>query len=89
VTVGETAVLLVRSGGDLYAVARSCTHQGAPLERGTIDLHGSLKTVVCPAHGSRFDLATGRVLRTPATTPLRTFEARVEDGMVELRPRES
>ena len=87
--VDETEVLLVRSGDDLYAVARRCTHQGAPLDRGTIDLGGSLKTVICPAHGSRFELTTGRVLRPPASSPLATFEARIEGGMVELRPRES
>ncbi len=80
-------VLLVRNGDDLYAVANRCTHQGAPLDQGKVDVEGSLKTVVCPAHGSRFDLSSGRVIRPPAAAPLPTYDARVEGGMVELRLR--
>jgi nitrite reductase/ring-hydroxylating ferredoxin subunit len=42
-------------------------------------------TVTCPAHGSMFRLADGRVMRPPAGTPVASYEARVTDGMVELR----
>jgi nitrite reductase/ring-hydroxylating ferredoxin subunit len=87
VQVEGVDVLLVRNGEDLYAVANRCTHQGAPLDQGKVDVEGSLRTVTCPAHGSRFDLSSGRVLRPPAAVPLPTYEARVENGMVELRPR--
>jgi nitrite reductase/ring-hydroxylating ferredoxin subunit len=80
-------VLLVRHGDDLHAVANHCTHQGAPLNQGKVDVEGSLRTVVCPAHGSMFDLPSGRVLRPPAAVPLPVYEARVDAGMVELRLR--
>jgi nitrite reductase/ring-hydroxylating ferredoxin subunit len=86
VAVEGVDVMVVRSGDDVFATARACTHQGAPLDQGNLDLGGSLKTVTCPAHGSRFDLRTGRILRPPAATPLAVYEARVEAGMVELRP---
>ena len=87
VQVDGVDVLLVRNGDDLYAVANHCTHQGAPLVQGKVDVEGSLKSVVCPAHGSRFELTSGRVLRPPAAAPLPTYEARVGTGMVELRLR--
>jgi nitrite reductase/ring-hydroxylating ferredoxin subunit len=45
-------------------------------------------TVTCPAHGSVFSLADGRVRRGPATHPVQPFDARINDGMIELRPRE-
>jgi 3-phenylpropionate/trans-cinnamate dioxygenase ferredoxin subunit len=40
--------------------------------------------VICPRHGSHFDLATGRPLSLPATQPVETFPVLVEDGMVRV-----
>ena len=80
-------VLLVRNGDELFGIGNRCTHQGAPLHRGPVRFGGSLRTVQCPLHGSTFDLADGRVLRGPATEPARTYETRVTEGVVEIRPR--
>ncbi len=49
--------------------------------------NGAGPTVTCPAHGSVFSLVDGTVRRGPATQPVRAFEARLNDGAVELRPR--
>lgn len=86
VEVHGTAVLLVRAGERLLAIDNRCSHQGAPLHRGTVRL-GSLNLVTCPAHGSKFNLENGAVLRGPASTGLPTYDARVTDGVVELRKR--
>jgi nitrite reductase/ring-hydroxylating ferredoxin subunit len=88
VEVEGTSLLLVRTGeGSIFAVAARCTHQGAPLDRGVLNLRDSALTVTCPAHGSVFSLVDGRVRRGPAGRPVQAFEARVNDGKVELRPR--
>jgi len=79
-------VLLVRSGERVFAVSNRCTHQGAALHRGLVHAAGSLPSVTCPAHGSRFQLTDGRVLRPPATAPLPEYEARIEGETVEIRP---
>ena len=50
------------SKGDYFAVTRVCRHLGADLARGTIDAKGCL---VCPWHGSRYDVKTGRMVRGP------------------------
>jgi Rieske Fe-S protein len=34
--------------------------------------------IECPCHGSRFDLLTGAVLRSPAGSPLARFKTKVE-----------
>lgn len=82
-------VLLVRSGDRVFATTLRCTHQGAPLDRGPVGA-GSAPTVICPAHGSMFDLDSGKVMRGPAAAPLDVFDVRVsDDGMVELRPRDA
>ena len=82
-----TTVMLYRSGATVFAVASRCTHQGAPLDRGVVKPGGSDPTVTCPAHGSVFSLVDGAVRRGPATQPVRSFETRIADGTVELRPR--
>ena len=88
VEVAETPVLVVRGPDDsIMAVAARCTHQGAPLDRGVLNLRDPDPTVTCPAHGSVFSLVDGRVRRGPASRPVQAFEARVNDGMVEVRPR--
>ncbi|HEX6844369.1 MAG TPA: Rieske (2Fe-2S) protein [Actinomycetota bacterium] len=82
-------VLLYRSGDRIFATTLRCTHQGAPLDRGPVSA-GASPTVTCAAHGSMFDLETGKVMRGPAAAPLDVFDVRLsDDGMVELRPREA
>ncbi len=39
-----------------------------------------------PAHGSMFDLATGKVRRGSALTPVTAYEAKVEGEKVVVRP---
>jgi nitrite reductase/ring-hydroxylating ferredoxin subunit len=87
VDVDGSAVLLVRNGEELFGIGNRCPHQGAPLHKGLVRFGGSLRTVQCPLHGSTFDLGDGRVLRGPATEPARTYETRVTEGVVEIRPR--
>jgi 3-phenylpropionate/trans-cinnamate dioxygenase ferredoxin component len=72
------AVLVVRCGDSLYAVEDRCTHDGEPLAGGEI---GGCE-IICPRHGSRFDLRSGEALTPPAYEPLRTFAVRVEQGRV-------
>lgn len=50
------------AGGDLFAVTRRCRHLLADLAGGRIDKNGCL---VCPRHGSRYDVRTGRMVRGP------------------------
>jgi 3-phenylpropionate/trans-cinnamate dioxygenase ferredoxin component len=71
-------VLVVRCGHSYYAVEDRCTHDGEPLEGG--DVGGC--EIVCPRHGSRFDLRSGEALTPPAYEPLRTFQVRIEGGRV-------
>jgi nitrite reductase/ring-hydroxylating ferredoxin subunit len=74
--------LVTRSaGGAICAIAATCSHLGGPLDEG--EREGD--TVVCPWHGSRFDLCTGAVEGGPAVFPQPRYETRVRDGKVEIR----
>jgi 3-phenylpropionate/trans-cinnamate dioxygenase ferredoxin component len=50
------------ANGELFAVTRRCRHLGADLANGSIDRRGCL---VCPWHGARYDVVTGRMTRGP------------------------
>jgi nitrite reductase/ring-hydroxylating ferredoxin subunit/uncharacterized membrane protein len=77
------AVLVTRSErtGAVCAIAATCSHLGGPLDEGEREAD----TVICPWHGSRFDVCTGEVEGGPAVFPQPRYEARVRDGKVELR----
>jgi 3-phenylpropionate/trans-cinnamate dioxygenase ferredoxin subunit len=68
--------------GTLYALEDRCSHDDGPLCEGDWDREECL--VVCPRHGSSFDLRSGRPLSLPAFEPVRTFPVVVEDGVVTL-----
>lgn len=85
VEVDGVGVLLSRSaGGEVCALAATCGHFSGPLEEG--EREGD--TVVCPWHGSRFDLCTGKVIDGPAIFPQSTYETRVRDGQIEIKATE-
>lgn len=50
------------AGGNRFAVSRRCRHLYADLAKGSIDREGCL---VCPWHGSRYDVESGRMVRGP------------------------
>jgi 3-phenylpropionate/trans-cinnamate dioxygenase ferredoxin subunit len=70
-------------GGSLYAIEDRCSHDDGPLCEGEWD--ESTCRVVCPRHGSAFDLASGRPLSLPAYEPVATYPVEIVDGTVRLR----
>ena len=65
----------------LHAIEDRCTHDDGPLCEGEWDPPRC--EVVCPRHGSRFDLRTGAALTLPAYLPVATYPVRVrDDGMI-------
>jgi 3-phenylpropionate/trans-cinnamate dioxygenase ferredoxin subunit len=75
------AILVARTGdGRLFAVAATCSHALLSLEGGRV--RGA--SIVCPHHGARFCLASGRVLGPPAIAPIEAFPVREEDGRVKV-----
>lgn len=77
--VGEEAVVLVRSGGQVHALGATCTHYGGPLAEGLVE-GGTLR---CPWHHACFDLATGRA-HGPAIAPIACFDVALENGKLRV-----
>ncbi len=83
-TVSGVALLVVRRGNHVDVLADTCSHLGAPLSEGSFRAHAGQGCVVCPWHGSTFQLADGAVVRGPATAPMPRFETRLADGVVSV-----
>jgi nitrite reductase/ring-hydroxylating ferredoxin subunit len=56
IEVREKEILVANSEGRVYALCDRCSHNNAPLSMGA--LNGNV--VICPMHGARFDVTTGR-----------------------------
>ena len=73
------AVMLVRSGGRIFATGATCTHYSGPLAEGLV----VGKTVRCPWHHACFDLETG-LAAGPALTPIPCFDVVEGKGMLRV-----
>ena len=73
--VSDRIVVLVKANGLFYCIDDVCTHDDGPLSDGELDGHD----LICPRHGARFDVCTGKAKSLPAT---RVVEAWIppEDG---------
>ena len=64
--------------GKVYALDAVCSHEGGPLDEGTLDGY----EVECPWHGSKFDVRTGEVTNPPAEIPQLSYEVKVENDKI-------
>jgi nitrite reductase/ring-hydroxylating ferredoxin subunit/uncharacterized membrane protein len=78
-----TAVMVVRHGGELYALSDHCSHRGGPLHEGAVQ-DG---TITCPLHESVFELRDGALIHGPAAFPQPAWDVRARAGRVEVRRR--
>jgi NADPH-dependent 2,4-dienoyl-CoA reductase/sulfur reductase-like enzyme/nitrite reductase/ring-hydroxylating ferredoxin subunit len=79
--VGDQDVLLVRSGGEIFAIDAHCSHYHGPLAEGLVVGHG----IRCPWHHACFDLRTGEATRAPALSPLTIWQVEHENGRILVR----
>ena len=82
VAVDGIEIGVFNCGGELLAIEDRCSHDDGPLCEG--DWDEDLCRVICPRHGSAFDLATGTPRSLPATEPVATYPVRVVDGSIVL-----
>ena len=77
-----TKIGVFNCDGTLYAIEDRCSHDDGPLCEG--DWEPDDCRVICPRHGSLFDLTTGRPKTLPAFKPVQTFATAVADDTVTL-----
>ena len=78
--VDETAIALTKVDGVVCAFGDICTHDDGPLAEGTIE-DGC---VVCPRHGAKFNLSTGKQT-FPAVTPIPIYETKIVGDQIKVK----
>ena len=74
-------IAIYNLGGEFFAVEDRCTHDGGDLASGWV----KDGCAVCPRHGARFDIRTGKVVAPPAYEDIHAFPTRVHGDRVQIR----
>ena len=80
IEVDEAAIVVINVAGRLFAIADLCSHDDGPLGDGELD--GD--KIICPRHGARFDIRSGKALSLPAIVDIPAYPTRVVDNRVEV-----
>jgi nitrite reductase/ring-hydroxylating ferredoxin subunit len=75
----------VRRGARVDVFIGSCAHLSGPLYEGAVEEVRGRDCLVCPWHGSAFDLDSGAPRRGPAANAQEKLEVRMEAGRVMAR----
>src|ERR687889_1843841 len=79
--VRGTKIAVANVDGTFYAFDDTCTHMECSLAEGDLEE----TTVICPCHGSEFDVTSGEVLAPPAREPVGSYETRVKGKNLEIK----
>ena len=66
--------------GDYYAIDNTCPHARGPLSEGEV----KGEEVICPWHGSEFNIKTGEALRPPARRGVKSYKVQVEGSIIKI-----
>mgnify|MGYP002141680864 CR=1 FL=1 len=75
---GMPIAVVLDSAGTVHAIGDTCTHGDISLSEGFVE-DGTLE---CWAHGSKFELTTGKPLTLPAYEPVPVFVVAERDGQI-------
>src|SRR6478735_1540247 len=73
---GVPIAVVLDSAGAVHAIGDTCTHGDISLSEGFVEDD----TLECWAHGSKFELATGKPITLPAYEPVPVYKVDLVDG---------
>lgn len=80
---GDRKILLAKTGNQVFATDRICTHAYADLTTGI--MNEDEKTVTCPLHLSAFKLDSGMPQNLPAEEPLKIYKVKIQDDAIYIK----
>jgi nitrite reductase/ring-hydroxylating ferredoxin subunit len=81
VDVNDKSLVLTNINGKYYAMDSVCSHEGGPLEEGTLEGY----TLICPWHQGKFDIRTAKAfVETDWVTDLKSYPVIVDDKSGEI-----
>ena len=80
IEVEGRSIVIFNLAGKLYAIGDVCSHDNGPVGDGEIEE----TEIICPRHGARFDIRTGKATSLPAVVDIPSYPVRVVEGMIEI-----
>jgi nitrite reductase/ring-hydroxylating ferredoxin subunit len=81
VDINGKSIVLTNINGKFYAMDSVCSHEGGPLEEGTLDDY----TLTCPWHQGKFDIRNAKAsAETDWVTDLKSYPVIVDDRSGEI-----
>jgi nitrite reductase/ring-hydroxylating ferredoxin subunit len=74
IKIDNNNILVTNIAGKYYAIGANCTHAGGDLSKGKMD--GNI--VICPRHGSKFDVITGKSVSGPAKQSVPIYQVKIQ-----------
>ncbi len=73
-------ILLIKKGGEIYAVSNKCAHMACALGGGTLKDH----IIECPCHDWRYDIRTGE-FQDAREIKIPVYEWKLSDGKIFIK----
>jgi nitrite reductase/ring-hydroxylating ferredoxin subunit len=81
IDINDRSLVLTNISGKLYAMDSVCSHEGGPLEEGTLENY----TLTCPWHQGKFDIRNAKAFaETDWVTDLKSYPVIVDDRSGEI-----
>ena len=80
IEIDETPIMILNIAGFYFAIADVCSHDDGPVGEGNIEGF----EIICPRHGARFDIRTGKALALPAFVDIPVYPVRVVGDQIEV-----
>jgi 3-phenylpropionate/trans-cinnamate dioxygenase ferredoxin subunit len=80
IEVGGKQIVIFNLAGKLFAIGDVCSHDNGPVGDGEIEEN----EIICPRHGGRFDIRSGKATSLPAVVDIPAYPVRVVDGIIEI-----
>jgi 3-phenylpropionate/trans-cinnamate dioxygenase ferredoxin subunit len=80
VEIDEQPIMIIRINSQYYAIADVCSHDEGPVGEGNLEGY----EIVCPRHGARFDIRTGKVIALPAFVDIPAYPIRINGDQIEI-----
>jgi len=80
IEVEGRSIVIFNLAGKFYAIGDVCSHDNGPVGDGEIEEH----EIICPRHGARFDIRTGKATSLPAVVDIPSYPVRVVGNMIEI-----
>ncbi len=80
IEIDGNPIMIVNINSQYFAIADVCSHDDGPVGEGAIEGF----EIICPRHGARFDIRTGKVLALPAFVDIPAYPVRVNGDQIEI-----